>query len=644
MCGIVGYCGHTLDERALLRAVRALRHRGPDGEGVYLAEGPSLGLGHARLSIIDLQTGEQPLFSEERDVVLVCNGEIYGFESIQSDLEDRGHRFATRSDSEVIIHLYQEYGLRFVDYLRGEFAFLLYDKRANRLLAFRDRFGIKPLFFNTQDGKYLFASEAKAIFATGLLKPAIDVLAIRDFLSGVVPNSIFEHVDVVPPGCFMNVDLSSGSHVIVRYWDLDLPADDATDATSIDEQVLSVKESIEEAVRLRMRADVPVGVYLSGGIDSAIVAALAAQTCPGKLKAFTIAFPDSGEYDELGLARNMAEKIGVDLHSVTCDGEALLSNTVECLWVSELPFPNFHGVGKFMLSRLAHEHVKVVLTGEGSDETYLGYTYFQPDRGGASDQIGGRTTRLSFLHARQRRAIVDALGFVPIPEHAMTLSPWQQAQIHRLFAKPFRSRLEASHSLDRLRARMDRNQTEGRSITRRIQYFSIKLMLAPYLLTMLGDRAEMGHSVEGRTPFLDHHVFETARGIPDQIKIRDGVEKYVLREAFKGELTEELYTRKKWPYLAPPLWISRGRSPQLDRLIETYLSRDAIERCGVFDYGAIRRVRALQGAIPFDCRLKRVLNVALTICLTVQILDGLFVQDFARNLENRIAAPVAPAP
>jgi len=642
MCGIVGYSGHTLDERALLRAVHSLRHRGPDGDGVYIGEGADVGLGHARLSIIDLQTGGQPLFSEERDVVLVCNGEIYDFERIHAELEGQGHRFSTRSDSEIIIHLYQEHGLRFVDHLRGEFAFLLHDARAQRLLAVRDRFGIKPLFFNKQGGAYLFASEAKAIFATGLLEPAIDPLAIRNYLSGVMPNSIFEHIDVVPPGCFLNVNLSTGSHETVRYWDLDLPPDGDTEGRGHHEHVASVRESVEEAVRMRMRADVPVGVYLSGGIDSAIVAALAAKSRPGALKAFTISFPGSAEYDELAIARNMADKVGVELHAVSCSDEALLKDTEESLWVAELPFPNFHGVGKFMLSRLAREHVKVVLTGEGSDETFLGYAYFKPGRGGASDQIGGRVTPLRKLHARRARAIVDALGFVPLPEHVLTFSPWQQGRIRGLFTKSSRARLKSNHPLKQLVKGMDRAQTDGRSVARRIQYFSIKLILAPYLLTLLGDRAELSHSLEGRTPFLDHHVFENARAIPDQLKIRNGVEKYVLREAFKDELTEELYARKKWPYLAPPLWISKGRSPELDRMIAAYLSKEAIERCGIFSHRAVRRVLVLQRMIPFDCHLKRVLNIALTICLTVQILDAQYVQDFEGNLQKHAATPFQP--
>ncbi len=473
MCGIVGFSGHRLDEQSLLRAVHALHHRGPDGEGIFLAEEATVGLGHARLSIIDLNTGQQPLFSEEGDIALVCNGEIYDFERVRSELQDRGHRFATGSDSEVIIHLYQEYGQGFVQHLRGEFAFLLYDRRARVLLAVRDRFGIKPLYFNKQDDKYLFASEAKGIFATGFLKPAIDVLTIRDYLSGAIPETIFAGVQAIPPGCLMRVDLAVGTHEIQRYWDLDLPANDDLDHQALESYVAAVKEVVEEAVRLRMRADVPVGVYLSGGIDSAIVAALAAKSCSGKLQAFTVSFPNSGKYDELNLARGMANAIGAELHSVSCDNETLVRDVTECLWACELPFTNFHGVGKFVLSRLAHAHVKVVLTGEGADETFLGYPYFQPNRAGEFANLRGRGFLRRYLLRRlpessPARAITRALGYVPFPMLSITLSNWWQARVRSLFAKSLRARLDASHPLLRLRERSDRTQTEGRMLARQI--------------------------------------------------------------------------------------------------------------------------------------------------------------------------------
>ncbi len=636
MCGIVGFTGHYYDDEKLQRAVDSLHHRGPDGSGIYIAPYKSAGLGHARLSIIDLETGAQPLFAQNDELVLVCNGEIYDFERIKSELEALGHEFYTKSDSEVILHLYREYGTEFVHHLMGEFAFLLLDKRRRILIAVRDRFGIKPLFFHENEGKFVFASEAKAIFATGCHQPKIDVMAVRNFLSGVIPDSIFEEIQVVPPGCMMTVDLENRKHEIQQYWDLDLPPEsEIEDDREIDHHAQTVHDAFDEAVRLRLRADVPVGVYLSGGIDSSIVAASAAKQHPGKIKAFTISFPGDENFDEYQLAKNMAKKIGAEFHSVTCDQETMLENTEECLWVSELPFHNFHGVGKFLLSRLTRQHVKVVLTGEGADEVFLGYVYFQPGKGAITCQMENRLKTLCAPKGPHICEIIKAVGFLPWQEHAELFSKGRQNFIKRLFHPGNQPQISNSHPLDLLKQRIERTQTDDLSLVRKIQYFCIKTVLTPYILTMLGDRQEMGHSIEGRTPFLDHHLFEKARRIPDRFKIQNGVEKYVLREAFKDEITEEIYKREKWPYCAPPLWIKKGIYPILDQLYDRYLSKAAVEKSGIFNYTTIRRCRWATRLIFFDCAMKRKLNQMCVFLLTIQILDQLYVQNFDENLKKR---------
>jgi asparagine synthase (glutamine-hydrolysing) len=627
MCGIVGITGHAISEETLGRAVSSLHHRGPDESGLFMDPESPVALGHARLSIIDLATGKQPLYSEEEDIVLVCNGEIYDFERLREELVRLGHRFRTTSDSEVIIHLYQQYGLSFTEHLRGEFAFLLYDRRERKVLAVRDRFGIKPLFFNRQEGCFLFASEAKALFATGLLQPAIDVKAVRDFFSMVIPDSVFEGVEVIPPGCLLIADPEAGSHEIRRYWECDLPPEnDGADETDFDHCVAMVREKFDEAVRLRLRADVPVGVYLSGGIDSAIVAATAAKYHPGKVKAFNISFPQDQAFDEDRLAQEMAAHIGADFHSVKCTPEALLENMEECIRATELPFSNFHGIGKFMLSRLAREHVKVVLTGEGADEVFLGYIIFQPGQGTQIDQMLNRKSGREAQEGEGAGEIEEALGFVPMPDHELLLSPKMQKRILGFFHRKHRRKLSERSPLQQLRKRIDRDQTEGRPLARKRQYAWIKNMLAPYLLTILGDRVELGHSLEGRTPFLDHHLFEAARHVPDRFKINGGVEKYVLREAFRERLTEAIHARKKWPYSAPPLFIERGRYAVLDDLIEKYLSREAVGKSGIFSFWRIRVWQLILRLLPADSLLKARMNGAMALILTVQILDHLFVQ------------------
>ncbi len=429
-----------------------------------------------------------------------------------------------------------------------------------------------------------------------------------------------------------------------RYWDCNLPPEDTGGMeTDFDRCLAIVREKFDEAVRFRLRADVPVGVYLSGGIDSAVVAGTVAKYHSEKVMAFNISFPQDEAFDEDLLSREMAEKIGAEFHSVECGPEALIENTEDCIWTAELPFFNFHGVGKFMLSRLAHEHVKVVLTGEGADEVFLGYIFFQPRKGTLIDHMLNRLTGREKPRRARTDQIEKTLGFIPMPDNVQMLSPKTQKLILGFFHRKHKPRLTARHPLQRLKERIDRKQTEGRPLVRKMQYSWIKNMLGPYLLTILGDRPEMGHSIEGRTPFLDHHFFEAARRIPDHFKIRDGVEKYVLREAFKERVTEAIYSRKKWPYSAPPLWIGKGRYSVLDTLLEKYLSREAVAKSGIFSYWRIRVWQWLLKMVPFDSLFKRKMNSALVYILTVQILDHLFVQSFEEKL-NRTTTKTAMAP
>ncbi|HYA15087.1 MAG TPA: asparagine synthase-related protein, partial [Syntrophales bacterium] len=288
-------------------------------------------------------------------------------------------------------------------------------------------------------------------------------------------------------------------------------------------------------------------------------------------------------------------------------------------------------------------HVKVILTGEGADEVFLGYISFQPGKGMHFDQILNKLKEKKAPKRLQAGPIVEALGFVPLPDYVDTLSPRVQIFLLRFFARKNRPRHLARHPLQQLKERIDRHQTEGRPLVRKMQYAWIKNILAPYILTILGDRAELGHSVEGRTPFLDHHLFEAVRHVPDRFKIHDGVEKYVLREAFKDRVTEAIYIRKKWPFSAPPLWIEKGRYSGLDELLKKYLSREAVLKSGIFSYQRIRVWQWLTKRFSYDSLFRRKINTVLLLILTVQILDHLFIQDFEGNLK-RTAPPTATAP
>ncbi len=637
MCGITGIIGHHVTEAQLRRSIKALKHRGPDGNGFYINNKADVGLAHTRLSIIDLATGSQPLYSEDKGVILVINGEIYDFERIREGLEIKGYKFSTKSDSEVVLNLYLEYGAEgMFEHLRGEFAFLLYDQKEDIVIAARDRFGIKPLYIAEDGENFVFSSEAKGIFATGLVKPEIDPIAVRNMVSFAPIDTVFKHIKSLEPACFLRINLATKSSELIRYWNIDLPAEhELGTPKTLEEYKYIVKKEFDEAVALRLRADVPVGVYLSGGIDSAAVAGTIAKFKKNKLHAFTVAFTDDEVFNELKLAKKMAASIGAELHVAECANETLMENLYDCLWYSEIPTVNLHGVGKFILSKLAKRHVTVVLTGEGSDETFLGYDYFK-DPSQALSAMFKKTAvaKAGDEHGQQAKKIEAELGFIPQHEMIDTFSEKKQRFLRKLLHRQHGETLSASHPIDLVRTRLDPQQTEGRSWVRKIQYFSIRGMMSPYILSILGDRQEMAHAIEGRTPLLDHHLFAAARHIPDDLKIKESTEKYIFREAMKDRVIPEIYKNKKWPYSAPPFWLTEKAGPTTARLLGKFLSRKAIKDAGIFNYRSILIMRTLHRWLPGDSGLKRRINAFVLFALGIQMVHELYVKNFDHSVDT----------
>src|SRR5438309_473289 len=382
MCGLFGAVGPRVPEHALKRVFQVLEHRGPDGNGLFEDSSARITIAHTRLAVIDLVTGAQPIGNKDGSVILACNGEIYDFERIRRSLEASGHRFTTRTDSEVILHLWEEFGLACFDYLRGEFAFLLFDRAKQLLIAGRDRFGIKPLYFSQHSDGFVFASEMKAIFASGLVAPKLNVVALDPLLEQD-PEKVqfpFEGIEHVPPGCYMVIDVATHESRLSRYWSAEIPA--AT-AQSVPEPfgdagaacARSVLKELEEAVRLRLRADVPVGLYLSGGVDSAFIGALMKRNLKSRLHSFSISFVGSDK-NEQAFWREAADFLGTEHHELAVTNAMLWDHLEDCLWFSELPFATLAPVGKYLLSQAARKQVTVVLTGEGADEVFLGYRGF----------------------------------------------------------------------------------------------------------------------------------------------------------------------------------------------------------------------------------------------------------------------------
>jgi asparagine synthase (glutamine-hydrolysing) len=596
MCGIVAMLSRDgVAPDALAHAATVLRHRGPDGQGIWVAPSGQVGLGHARLSIIDLATGGQPIADEEARSHVVVNGEFYGYERLQEQLEASGHRLRTRSDSEVVLHLYEDLGTRCLEHLRGEFAFLLWDARNRTLFAARDRFGIKPLYYASHGGTLYLASEIKALLAMGV--PAVwdrESLHQYAFVSIDADRTIFQGIYQVPPGHCLLATVTG--HRLVRYWDFDYPRTDAP-PTSVSEQswVERVRASLRDAVRVRLRADVPVGVYLSGGVDSSTILGMAAELSSSPLDAFTVSF--CGEaFDEMPLATEMAERVGARCHSLRADEQMLADHFSDAVWHFETPLVNLNGVAKYLLSALVRANgYKVVLTGEGADEIFAGYSHLVRDADRTHPGAGGADGLRGVISSE----VNEAMGglYLPIGESLPTDSlklalghapSWLEARsgaglrLRSLFAAGFRAEF-ADH--DPFRVFLNRldlpGQLGGRDALHQSMYLWSKAHFHGTILSVCGDRSEMAHSVEGRHPLLDHPLVELAREIPATMKVRGGVGKYVLREAARPYITDAIYRRPKQPFTAPPLFTGQGS--KLREMTQDVLRSRALDDLPFFD-------------------------------------------------------------
>jgi len=639
MCGIVGIFspGRPISGEALNRATQRLHHRGPDGQKTWIAPDRRVGLGHARLSIIDLATGDQPIASEDGRLHIVVNGEFYDYERIQRELEAGGHRLRTRSDSEIALHLYEDLGAACLAQLRGEFALIVWDETNQVLFAARDRFGIKPLFYAFHEGTLYLASEVKALFAAGVPARWNREALFRGASGGGHPSqSLYEGVFQVLPGHYMLA--TRGATHLHRYWDFDYarvesrvgrPAPDEENAERL-------RDALDEAVRLRLRADVPVGCYLSGGLDSCSVIGLASRHVSTPIRAFTLTF-DRPDYDESVIAREMAEKSGAQYFPVPIRQDDLADHFSDATFHAETLCFNAHGVAKFVLSRAVREAgYKVVLTGEGSDEIFGGYPHFRRDmllydNGGQNPEaVRGLLEQLEQSNPVSRGLLLPdgqtvstegvrrSLGFTPSWIEATSAALFKMRSLSSAaFLAEFGERDSYRGLLDSLDVP---GRLAGRAPVHQSLYLWSKTILASYILVVLGDRMEMAHSVEGRVPFLDHRVVELVVSLPVSSKIRGMTEKYVLREAARPVLSDTVYRRQKHPFLSPPATLeATGR---LNQLMQDTLRGPLLASLGAFDP---KKVTGLLDALPqMDASQRTVLDQGLMLILSACLLQERF--------------------
>jgi asparagine synthase (glutamine-hydrolysing) len=571
MCGIAAFFSNNkpIPAERLDRMTNILRHRGPDGRRTWFTPNQRTGLGHVRLSIIDLMTGDQPIANEDKSIHIAVNGEFYDFERQRRELEGRGHRFRTNSDSEIAIHLYEDFGVHCVQELRGEFAFVLWDERNQTLFAARDRFGIKPLYYAVHDDTLYLASEIKALFAAGV--PARwDHEYFYQLATGpAMPDrTLYDGVYQVPPGHYLTAT-TSGMRIL-RYWEFNYPlANELTlDTRGESAYVEEFAAVFDEAVRLRMRADVPVGCYLSGGLDSCAVLGFASQYSKSPIQAFTLTF-DRAAYDEGDIAREMAARTGANFNPIPIKQSDIADNFADAIWHSETLFSNGHGVSKYLLSRAVRDAgYKVVYTGEGSDEIFGGYIHFRTDmlqhnaQGQDIADVRRLLQQLEAANSVSRGLLMPAgktgslesakrtLGFVP---GCLEVFAAQGQQRLSLFDSDFKARFAGRDSVRLFLDTLDiPGVLRGRDPLNKSLFVWAKSFLPNYILNLLGDRMEMAHSVEGRVPFLDHHVVECVCRAPVPLKIRGVNEKYLLREGARPLITETVYRRQKHPFLSPP--------------------------------------------------------------------------------------------
>jgi asparagine synthase (glutamine-hydrolysing) len=640
MCGIVALFSRRdpIDAAALERATQRLYHRGPDGRRHWIAPHRRVGLGHARLSIIDLHTGDQPIANEDERLHVVVNGEFYDYERVQRELEQSGHRLRTRSDSEIALHLYEELGTQCLHRLRGEFAFVLWDEPNQTLFAARDRFGIKPLYYAQRDGVLALASEAKALFAAGVparWNPA-GVVQATSLLVPEQDSSLFDGVHQVPPGHYLLA--TAGGVRIVRYWDFDYPQADAGAGASRsdDEYAEAFRHELDEAVRIRLRADVPVGCYLSGGIDSCAVLGLAARHRSDPIRVFTLAF-DRADYDESAIAREMAERVGAEFHPIPIHQSDLADDFADAVWHSEATCINAHGVAKFALSRAVRDAgYKVVITGEGSDEILAGYPHFRRDMllhdnaGQDPATVKRLLDELSNANPVSRGLLLPDGQGLPLAsvQRVLGFTPsWFEAfgttafKLRALFADGFAASVGEQDPYRSMLNGLDvRGQLAGRAPVNQSLYLWAKTQLPNYVLTVLGDRMEMAHSIEGRVAFLDHHVVELVRSLPVAQKIRGMTEKYVLREAARSVLTDTVYRRHKHPFTSPPVALTPNE--RMHALVQDTLRGSVLASVPFFDQ---RKVVALLDSLPgMDDGARTAIDPALMILLSACVLQQRF--------------------
>jgi asparagine synthase (glutamine-hydrolysing) len=598
MCGIAGildFRGVPVEGVSVRGMIDAIRHRGPDDIGIY--NRGQIGLGHARLSIIDLAGGHQPMHNQDRSLWITFNGEIFNYIELREELVKKGHRFLTSSDTEVILHLYEEEGDACVTRLNGQWAFAIWDENRRRLFLSRDRLGVRPLFYTEGAGRFWFASEIKALLACSEVDCELDLHSLDQIFTFWVtlpPYTAFKNIRQLPPGHSMVVQ--DGLARVSPYWQLDYAMEPAVECEKqLCEELLAL---LQDATRIRLRSDVPVGAYLSGGLDSTVIASLTGSTVGNRLRTFSVSFEDA-EFDESSYQVEASKFLRTQHSDIRCSGEDIAAVFPDVVWHAEQPIVRTAPAPLYLLSRLVRDSgFKVVLTGEGADETMGGYDIFKEVKirsfWGRNPASNRRALLLKRLYPymdqiqRQPRSYLERFFRVsdqdlgsPFFSH---LPRWDlTAKLKSCLSDAARSATESYSAKGQLQGVLPAAY-ERWSPFNKAEYLETRYLLPGYILSSQGDRMAMAHGVEGRYPFLDHRLVEFAAKLPPNLKMKVLDQKHLLKEAARGLIPERIRKRYKQPYRAPD-----GKSffGSAGTYVDDLLCPEMVRRYGIFDPAAV---------------------------------------------------------
>lgn len=624
MCGIVSIvsCNRKISEKRLTGAMDRLSHRGPESEGTWLSEDGKTGLGHRRLSIVDLVTGRQPIANETGSIQVVVNGMFYDFYRIRNELAAKGHKFRTTSDSEIVIHLYEEYGIGCLTHLRGEFSFILWDERKKELFAARDRFGIKPLIYTEKDECLYMASEIKALFGAGIAAEwDKESLYQHIFVSLNQDRTLFNGINQVPPGHYLLY--KGGRKKVLKYWDFNYPSEEETKELNEIENIKQLNAAIETSVKLRLDADVPVGCYLSGGIDSSAVAGIAVGQYALPLDVFTICF-ETAAFNEEHIAKQTSEKIGSRFNPVFVSNDDVISHFRDAVCSFEMLAENTHWVAKYLLSRhVKSKGLKTVLAGEGGDEVFAGYDFLVPEftapvRSESVDyqlselicrkfENEGFPVEITRLEALNRK-----LGCVPV--FLKNLAD-KRLGFKAILNDDVTKRFNKKNPFDVFIDQFDcERQIVSRHRVKKSLYLWNKSVFPNYILA--AERLDMAHAVDLRLPLLDHKVVEFAAKLPPSLLLKNKREKHALREAVRPYITDTVYSRKKHAFIAPHSTVKNGSG--LYEMVQDELRSTSMDAIDIFDR---KKTTGLLDKLPdLDDYLRLLMEPVLLMMLSACVL------------------------